>query len=47
MQYIGGIDKTGNIYRNIENCSEEIKEKIKNEQEKFGRQIKEEQLLEI
>ena len=47
MQYIGGIDKTGNIYRNIENCSEEIKAKIKNEQEKFGRQIKEEQLLEI
>lgn len=47
MQYIGGIDKTGNIYRDIENCSEEIKEKIKSEQEKFGRQIKEEQLLEI
>lgn len=47
MQYIGGIDKTGNIYRDIKNCSEEIKEKIKSKQEKFGRQIREEQLLEI
>lgn len=28
MQYIGGIDETGNIYREIDNCSEKIKEEI-------------------
>ena len=47
MQYIGGIDNLGNICRNMENCSEEIKDKIKTEQEKYKEQIKKEQLLEI
>ena len=27
MQYIGGIDNEGKIYRDIEKCSEEIKAK--------------------
>ena len=47
MQYIGGIDKQGNIDRNIESCSEEIKAKIKIEQEKYKEQIEEKELLEI
>lgn len=30
LQYIGGIDTEGRIYRNSENCSNEIKQKIEN-----------------
>lgn len=45
MQYIGGIDKEGNIYRDIEKCLEEIKAKIKSEQEKYKEQLKEENLI--
>lgn len=47
MQYIGGIDSKGSIYRDIEKCSEEIKAKIKIEQEKYKEQIEEKELLEI
>jgi len=41
MQYIGGIDKQGNIYRNIEKCSEELKVKIKSEQAKYKEKLNE------
>jgi len=41
MQYIGGIDKQGNIYTDMEKCSEEIKEKIKIEKEKYKEKLKE------
>ncbi len=33
--YIGGIDEQGNIYRKIESCSEQIKQKINEQKNKY------------
>lgn len=37
--YIGGIDEQGNIYRKIEDCSEQIKQKINEEKYKYKKSI--------
>lgn len=42
MQYIGGIDESGNIYRDVQICSEQIKQQIKNQKENYKNTIKEE-----
>lgn len=44
MLYIGGIDEQGDIYRKIETCSEEIKEKIYEEKSKYKKFINKEKL---
>lgn len=47
MLYIGGIDQEGNIYRNIENCSEETKKEITEQQRKHSEVTNQKQLLRI
>ena len=36
--YIGGIDEQGNIYRKIESCSEQIKQKINEQKNKYKKE---------
>lgn len=45
MLYIGGIDKQGNIKRKIEACSEETKQKIYEQKDKYKKLISKEDLL--
>lgn len=47
MIYIGGIDKKGNIHRNIENCLEETKKEISEQQRKYKEIVNQQQLSRI
>ena len=42
--YIGGIDEQGNIYRKIEDCSEQMKQKINEEKNKYKKSIDKKEL---
>ena len=44
MIYIGGIDKQGNIHRNIQDCLEETKQIVKVQQFKYKTMIKEKEI---
>lgn len=44
MIYIGGIDKQGNIHRNIQDCLEETKQIVKVQQFKYKTMIKENEI---
>ena len=40
IQYLGGLDKEGRIYKTTENCSEEIKQKIEEIKNTYKEEIK-------
>lgn len=44
MTFIGGVDKEGAIYRDIENCSKDIESKVKEKKQEFKQSIKKEEL---
>lgn len=44
MQYIGSINAEGNIQRDIESCSQEVRKKIEEEKQKY-KKLKEEELM--